>query len=401
VRFSEHLLAGPYSYAYGLAAADLDGDGDLDVTSQDVVGSSANRAEPTVSSFSWFENDGRGSFRRHFIHRDEPGWFERHAVGDINGDGRPDVAVVNNRDGHILWLASGADPTKPWARHVITTTCTRAYDVALADFDEDGDLDAVAAGYASSRITWYENPGPAGWDREWVGRVLDDKMPEARTIAVCDFNRDGRVDVFAAAVGAENVPPEIEDVRQHGSRITWYENPGRPAEREWTRHVIDDRSRGPIHGHPADVDGDGDLDVVMALGMREALVPASMHQVVWYENEGSPGSGKKWTKHAVGPLPSAFEAVAVDLDADGDVDIVATAWSKGDRVVWFENSGDPRGAWTQHVIRSGWNAANQVIVADLDGDGRLDLAATADNGSSRINYKGANELRWWRNDGAR
>jgi hypothetical protein len=70
-------------------------------------------------------------------------------------------------------------------------------------------------------------------------------------------------------------------------------------------------------------------------------------------------------------------------------------------VVWFENHGDPRRDWTKHVIKAEWRAANQVIVADLDGDQRLDIAATADNGSSRIDYKGANELRWWRNEGAK
>src|SRR5437660_567060 len=75
VRFSEHLIAGKYGYAYGLAAADLDGDGDLDLTSVDV------RGKPSMSSLFWFENDGKGNFKRHVIARDEPGWFERHAVG--------------------------------------------------------------------------------------------------------------------------------------------------------------------------------------------------------------------------------------------------------------------------------------------------------------------------------
>src|SRR3990172_3025786 len=75
-RFSEHLIADKYGYAFGLAAADLDGDGDLDLTSCDTRG----------NALYWFENDGKGIFQRHFIQQDEPGWFERHAIGDINGD---------------------------------------------------------------------------------------------------------------------------------------------------------------------------------------------------------------------------------------------------------------------------------------------------------------------------
>src|SRR6266508_2586090 len=189
VRFSEHLIADKYGYAYGVAAADLDGDGNLDLTSVDV------RGKPSMSSLFWFEHDGKGNFKRHVIARDEPGWFERHAIGDINGDGKPDVAVVNNRDGHLVWFANNDRPTAgPWKRHVITTKCPRAYDVVLADLDGDGYLDAAVAGYASNLITWYKNPGKEGWDREWAQYIIGDKMSEARTIRAGDFNGDGKVD---------------------------------------------------------------------------------------------------------------------------------------------------------------------------------------------------------------
>lgn len=402
LHFTEHLIAGKYGYAYGLAAADLDGDGDLDLTGQDIVVGSANRGEPTLSSLFWFENDGKGNFKRHLIHKGEPGWFERHAIGDINSDGKPDIAIVNNRDGHIIWFANSGKPAAgPWKRHVITTQSRRTYAVVLADLDGDGDLDAADAGYANSQICWYENPGKDGWDKEWVRRVVGDKMPEARTIAAGDFNGDGKIDLLAAAVGVEKVPPEITDSRQHGSSIVWYENPGKPATQPWKKHVIDDVTRAPIHGHPVDMDGDGDLDVVMAHGMRTALVPEDRHEIAWYENVGKPGKGTEWKKHRIGTLPFAFEAIAVDLDGDGDIDVAATAWSRGDRLVWFENPGNPRGQWKMHVIKTGWPAANQLIAADLDGDGRPDLAATADNGSAIIAHKGANELRWWRNEGRR
>ena len=83
--------------------------------------------------------------------------------------------------------------------------------------------------------------------------------------------------------------------------------------------------------------------------------------------------------------------IASSPRADGKIDVVATAWAKGDRVVWFENPGDPRGKWKRHVIKDKWFAANQVIVADLNGDKRPDIIATAE--------RGANELRWWRNEG--
>ena len=82
--FTEHLLKDGYSYSYGLAAADLDGDGDIDLTSSDTRN----------FKLYWFENDGRGGFKEHFI---EDG--DRLGVsGSITGDaiGRSsDVAIVD------------------------------------------------------------------------------------------------------------------------------------------------------------------------------------------------------------------------------------------------------------------------------------------------------------------
>jgi hypothetical protein len=62
-KFTEHLIMDRYGYAYGIGAADLDGDGRLDLVSSDT----------TSNHLYWFHNDGKGSFRRHFIAKDEPG----------------------------------------------------------------------------------------------------------------------------------------------------------------------------------------------------------------------------------------------------------------------------------------------------------------------------------------
>ena len=104
-----------------------------------------------------------------------------------------------------------------------------------------------------------------------------------------------------------------------------------------------------------------------------------------------PGIGP-WPKHVIAEhFPGAFEATAADLDGDGQVEVVATAWGEPGRVALFKHRGDPRGPWDMQILKDNWAHANMVIVADLDGDGRLDVAACAERGS--------NELRWWRNEG--
>ena len=91
----------------------------------------------------------------------------------------------------------------------------------------------------------------------------------------------------------------------------------------------------PTHGHPVDLDGDRDLDVLIAIGfgLEQESVPP---HVAWYENDGTPGDGP-WKKWVISdPVPQAFEAIAVDLDDDGDLDAAATRWGDPGGIVWIE-----------------------------------------------------------------
>jgi hypothetical protein len=372
-QFTEHLIKGGYTYSYGIAAADLDGDGDIDLTSADALPN--NR-------LYWFENDGKGNFKEHLIEKYYPDRLERHAIGDINGDGKPDVVIIENLRGDVLWYKNSGHPAQDatWQRFTITKgTIPGAYDVALADLDGDGDLDvAVSTWRLGNKFVWFENPGNPEKNQNWKMHVIEEKVPETRTIRAGDFNGDGKPDLLGTA--------------REANLVVWYENPGDPRVQPWKRHVIDARSEQPVHGHPVDLDGDGDLDVVMALGMIAAPGTPNTRQIVWYENVGKPGKGTEWKKHVIGAnFDNAFEAIAVDLNGDGKLDVAATAWGEKGRVVWFENPGDPLGVWKLHELKKNWPRANQIIAADLNGDKRPDLVAGAERGS--------NEVRWWRNEG--
>jgi hypothetical protein len=281
----------------------------------------------------------------------------------------------------VLWFQNSGTPRdgKPWKRHVICQGgLNNAYDVVLADLDGDGRLDVAASTRNANQVVWFPNPGKGGLDKPWSKHVIDTIGGDVRTIRAADFNRDGKIDLLATAC-ASNL-------------VVWYENPGKPATQPWKKHIIDDRSPRPTHGHALDMDGDGDMDVVMALGFLAPAGEKNTHQVVWYENLGAPGDGTKWQKHVIGELPFAFEAFAADLNGDGKPDVVATAWGPQGQLVWLENPGDPRKVpWKKHVLKQHWPNANQVIAVDLNGDRRLDIAAVAE--------RGANEFRWWRNEG--
>jgi len=367
LEFSERLISDDYTYGYGIAAADLDRDGDLDLTSSDCTTAGSRKH----NDIYWFENDGKGKFTRHYLAKDDwYGRYERHQIADVNGDGRLDLVSVDNFFGSVLWFENSGQATggQFWKRHPITEGgLLGAYDVDVADLDADGHLDVAASSFRlGNQFAWYKNPGKAP-SRDWEAHVIDDNQAETRTVCVADFNHDGLPDVLGT-VNAAGI-------------VLWYENRGQPRARTWKRHVIDLAGQ-PMHGHPVDLDGDGDLDLIMAFYSG---------QIVWYENLGKPGNGVRWDKHTiVGEFAHGFEAVAADLDGDGDLDVVATAADTDGQIAWLENTGDPRSSWLMHSLKTPWIHAFQVITADLDRDGKLDIAAV-----SKL------ELRYWRNEGRR
>ncbi len=368
INLTEHLAQDGYNYAYGISAFDLTGNGVPDLITPD-----------TEVGLYWLENDGRGNFTKHIIHERSPEWLERHQVADINGDGRPEIVFIDNVNGCLLYFEYEGDPRlrSSWrTRYIDEGTLTGAYDVAVADFTGNGALDVAASTWRKgNQFVWYENR-----DGHWIKHILEDDIAEPRAIHAADINGNGKIDLLGTARVA--------------NQVIWYENTGDLANQPWIKHIIDDAPQ-PIHGHPVDMDGDGGLDVVMALGMLPpddpTGAPFEHHQIAWYENNGNPADCP-WRKHIICErFPNAFEAIAADFDNDGNIEVVATAWHETGRVAYFKHRGDPRGPWDMQLLKDGWTNANMVIAADINGNGRLDIVAASERGS--------NEVRWWRNEG--
>jgi hypothetical protein len=372
LKFEEHLISNDYTYGYAIAAADLDGDGDLDMSSSDCTTAGSRRH----NDIYWFENDGSGRFQRHGIAKtDWHGRFERHQLTDMNRDGRPDLVGIDNFFGDVFWIENQGDPRKldSWKRHPISNSgLLGAYDVAVVDLDKDGHPDVAASSWRlGNSFIWYRHPGTPT-DEEWPSYVVDEGLDETRAILAGDFNRDGHPDLLGSARVA--------------GLVLWYENSGNPTAGPWRRHVIDASGR-PMHGSLADMDQDGDVDVLMAGGLGAGEHPSN-HQIVWYENVGSPGRGERWLKHIIDEgFWEGFEVVSSDLDQDGDLEVIATGFGDRGQIAWYENLGD---RWQKHPLKERWIKAVQVITPDLNGDGWPDIAA--------VNERGL-EFRWWKNLG--
>ncbi len=121
----------------------------------------------------------------------------------------------------------------------------------------------------------------------------------------------------------------------------------------------------------ADMDGDGDQDLLTA-------GPDTQNEVAWWDN--TVGDGSSWVKRSIdAALPNASFALAVDLDFDGDMDVVATALGGGSlggpsQVIFYENTDGIGTAWnTITVTNTLLTGADAAAVADIDADGDLDI----------------------------
>jgi hypothetical protein len=115
--------------------------------------------------------------------------------------------------------------------------------------------------------------------------------------------------------------------------------------------------------HAADLDGDGDNDILGAAFVAD--------DITWWENTA--GDGGSWALHTLkADFDGAAEVWAADLDGDGDLDVLGAA-SEANDITWWENTIGDGSAWSEHAVVTNFDDVHTVYPADLDRDGDLDI----------------------------
>lgn len=282
---------------------------------------------------------------------------------DIDNDGDIDIMGTAYSNGIITYWENADGYGTSWIEHVINENSSYAICVMTEDLDGDGDLD-IAAAYAD-RIKWWKNIEGNGYF--WNEYMVEYNFPWISSICSEDIDGDGDMDI----IGSSN------NSYSSWSDITWWENSDR-WDFYWIRHDIANEFEGAACVYCVDIDDDGDIDIVSAAEHDD--------QIAWWENID--GSGSVWNEHFVEKFDEALCISTSDMDCDGDIDIIAG--SNHGSIAWLENVDGSSTNWNKHEIVSELGRIRYLCAEDIDGDGDMDILASAiqTNGSP---------ITWWEN----
>ena len=353
-----------------LSIADINGDGAMDVI--------------VNGGIYWLENpygsnpkpDLKISWTLHNI--DSSNKTHDLAVGDINGDKKPDVVARVAFGPTTLYIQDMADT---WNK-ISLPTAPNGQGTALGDIDRDGKPDIIGNGY------WLKQPSNPITETWTIYKISD--WLDGSAVAVYDINNDGRIDVF------------LSPTERGTGKLAWFEAPVNPLTDTWIQHNLDDsRDHEDVHKfHIADINKDGKPDLVFA-----EMHQSPNHRVGVYYNKGN---GASWAYGQIDTIGSHNIAIG-DIDQDGDIDILGANWETsapdGGHIYWWRNDLGAKlslDQWTYIPVDNTRGSADFGLnFGDIDGDGLKDIVAghywyrnsggTLENAWSRVSFPGDND----------
>ena len=346
---------------------------------QNLIGESLTRAQTSDGSYI--------SWREHIIDDPKIAGFalsgsDGLVMGDIDRDGFEDIVSVHEFDaeydsashvpgfvapaeGHVRVAFGSKDPDL-WFNITIAegSDAPAPEDVVVVDLNFDGYLDVVAAAELSHLI-YLQNPGPDARQADWPRLILPMTQGRGSYIRVFagDFDGDGIPELTAPNKGAQSPGPE-DYLRS--TPVELYKLVGDPLEASsWQRSELGSYSV-PQNAEPIDLDSDGDLDIIV--GSR------GEGRLIFFENDN--GESLDFTEHAIGIVGanmSGFNLEYADLNGDDKLDIIG-AGSNG--LTWIEQPTPIDNAWNAFTIGTlSPDSITGMEVADIDNDGDMDIIA--------------------------
>ncbi len=335
--------------------ADLTGDGRNDI----VIGGKRPGGANDVNLF-WYENP---TWRRHDMAH-APELEAGGVVVDITGNGRPDIVAGQQWDGTDLhWFECPEDPTRPWTKRVIENRFRKYHDQAVGDVDGDGEPEIVFISQQTGVLAYYDipsDPRVAPWPQECFHVIAEGFDREIEGLAIVDVDGDGVMEIVAGPNVFRPVPKPVPSWKRepiagtedfHLTRVAVADlfgegrldiilaegesHPGRLAvcsAPDWKPRVLKDDLFHPHSLEIADFDGDGRLDIFVGeMGLGRNDNP----RLFIFRNTGE----GEFEECVISEGVPTHEAKVGDLTGNGRPDIVGKPYDPERHIdVWFNET---------------------------------------------------------------
>jgi serine/threonine protein kinase len=327
-----------------LAVGDLTGSGSPEMLTAAYAGAS-------VTAYRYRPGAGSAAFGPPFVLDAQARGAIDVAVADFDGDGDQDVAAAVFREDVVRWYENQSRDSLAFAApRALSAELPGAYSVQPADMNGDGAVDLVAASRLDGRIVWFPNRGADASPDSLFGmpQPIADGLNGLESIAVGDLDGNGRPDVASATYNDDTV--------------AWHAH---QKDGTFRTLPVDTAAVGALSIHIADLNGDGVPDLLAGTAGDDRVM-------AYVQTEGD-GAGPFGPPTLVTDMASDPEAVrSGDVDGDGDLDVLTASFGNG-VVAWHLNDGNENFSRTLLLT----DRAAEVLDArpfDLDDDGDLDVA---------------------------
>ncbi|MFN5430799.1 MAG: FG-GAP-like repeat-containing protein [Cyclobacteriaceae bacterium] len=331
-----------------LAIGDLDGDGKADLavtTSINVVSIFRNTGTSGVISYAAQINFPTGLYPASV------------AIGDLDGDGKADLAVTNRGSNTIsVFRNTGTPGAISYAAKIDFATGSSPRSIAFGDLDQDGRTDLAVTNYSHNTVSVFRNTGTPG-TISYAAKIDFPTGLYPASVGIGDLDGDGKADLAVASSGS--------------NRISVLRNTGTSGTISYAAK-IDFATNFYAHRVAiGDLDGDGKADL--------AVANSGSSTISVLRNTGTPGTISYAAKIDFAADSDPNSLAIGDLDGDGKADLAVTNGGSS-TVSVFRNTGTPGTiSYAAKIDFATGLGPVSLAIGDLDGDGKADLAVMNGN----------------------